>query len=89
MMGRLVYMIFNAYILGLIVYSMCTWVQRPTATKVRAWLHKWYDPVLGSLRRVIKPTQMGSTSVDFAPLAFLVGLVMARKLVVSLIVSPY
>ena len=89
MLARFVYMTFNIYALGLIVYTACTWFQHPLAMKTRAWLHKWYSPVLSSLRRVIKPVQMGSKGVDFAPLAFLAGIVIARKLVVFLFMLPY
>ena len=89
MLARLVYTAFNIYALGLIVYAACTWVQHPTATKIKAWLHRWYDPLLASLRRVIKPVQIGTARVDFAPWAFLAGILIARQLVVSLFVLPY
>ena len=82
-------MAFNAYALGLIVYSACTWVQHPTAAKVRAWLHRWYDPVLRPLRRAIKPVQMGATRVDFAPLALLIGIMLVRRFVASLFIVPH
>ena len=89
MLARLVYMAFNVYALGLIVYSACTWVQHPQASRVRAWLHRWYDPVLGQLRRIIRPVQMGTSRVDFAPLALLVGIMVVRRFVASLFIVPH
>lgn len=89
MLARLVYIAFNAYALGLIVYSACTWVQHPTATRLRAWLHKWYDPVLSPLRRVIRPVQVGASRVDFAPLALLVGLMILRRIIASFFIVPH
>lgn len=83
MLALIVYFAFNVYALGLIIYVACTWIQHPTAAKVREWLHRWYEPVLEALRRAIKPVTIGTKRVDFTPLVLLVGIMIARKLVVS------
>ena len=89
MLARLVYLAFNVYALGLIAYAACSWLRFPQASAARNWLQRWYEPLLSPLRRAVKPVQIGDARVDLSTMLLLVGIVIARELVVSLLVLPY
>lgn len=89
MVAKIVYFLFSAYSMGLIVYVLCSWVKHPKVTALRSWLGKWYEPFLDPLRREIKRLTKGEMALDFSPLILLVGISVVRWLVVRLLISPF
>jgi len=89
MIAQLVALAFSIYGLGLVGYTLCSWVRHPQIRKVENWLRPWYEPLLQRVRRVIKPVPMGSMNVDLTPVAVLIGIVIVRKVILALLLIPY
>lgn len=89
MLAQLVAFVFNVYLLGLAVFTICSWVNYPQIKKFYNWLRPWYEPLLQRLRRVIKPLRVGTTYFDFTPLVAMIGIVIARKVLMALLLMPY
>ena len=87
--GRIIYLIFNVYALGLLVYIISSWIQHPQVDTARKWLGKWYLPFLIPLRNVIKPIKLGTSSLDITPMILLCAICLIRELVRSLFVVPF
>lgn len=84
---QLVNEILNVYALGLVVYTVLSWINNPNATKVRVWLEKLYLPVLTFIRTKIKPMNIGNGKlVDFSPVILLVSIMIVRKIVGYLLI---
>lgn len=79
MLYRLVYVVLQVYLFGLIAYSLLSWVQDRRADQARRWLGQFYEPVLAPLRAAIKPVRLGGGMIDLAPLALLVGIVVVQR----------
>jgi uncharacterized protein YggT (Ycf19 family) len=89
MLAQLVAMAFDVYGLGLIAYAVCSWIPYPQAKKLENWLRPWYEPLLRQIRRVIKPLAYHTTRVDLTPLVLFLGLVLARKMILAILLLPY
>lgn len=83
-MIRLVDLVVSFYAMGLIAYSLLSWMRSPQTAKARAWLGRFYDPVLGKIRAVVKPLRVGNALLDVAPGVLLLGLMVLKRLVVYL-----
>lgn len=78
-------LLFNLYLLGLIVMVVASWAQHPVAYGIRRRLEPFYDPFLKPIRGLLRPFQAGTTPIDFSPLALFIGVLIVRELVVSLL----
>ena len=83
-MARLFDLVVSTYALGLIAYSLLSWMRSAQTDRARAWLARFYEPVLGRIRGMIKPVRLGSALMDLAPGVMLVGLMVLKRLVVHL-----
>ena len=88
-MVRIVDLAFEAYAVGCIVYAVCSWISHPQAKKLENWLRPWYEPLLQQIRRVVRPILCKTTCIDVAPLVLLLGLAIARKVVLAILLLPY
>ncbi len=84
-MIQLINEIFNVYALGLVVYTVLSWINNPSANKIRAWLEKLYLPLLTFIRTKIKPINTGNKLMDFSPVILLVGIMIVRKIICYLL----
>ena len=87
-MARIVYMIFNTYALGLILYVIMSWIPQMGNHAARKWLERWYAPFLDKIRKGMGTVQMGNARVDFAPGVLLLAIVVIREIVTRLIMIP-
>jgi uncharacterized protein YggT (Ycf19 family) len=78
-------MIVSAYALGLIAYSLLSWMRCLQTDKARAWLARFYEPVLGKIRTAIKPVRMGGASLGLAPGVLLAGPMALKSLIIHLL----
>jgi YggT family protein len=85
MLYRIVDFAISVYTLGLVVYSVLSWFRGAQTDKVRAWLARFYEPILKKLRSVIKPLRIGNSMLDVTPVLFLLALMVVKRLVVYLL----
>lgn len=85
MIARIVNVLFDVYILGLIVFAIASWIQHPQAFKVREYLRRFYEPVLAPIRNLLGTLNLGGVGVDFSPLVLMIALALLRQLVISLL----
>ena len=83
------YSVINVYALGLVAYTLCSWVKHEKVKAVEKWLSPLYDWALRPLRRLVKPLKFGATHVDITPMLLLFGIVIVRKLWMLLWLTPY
>jgi len=88
MIARIVYLAFNVYTLGLIVYAILLWLRSPRTDSVAERLAQYYEPLLRRIRDTVKPVPVGGSLIDLSPGILLVALLVVRQLVVSLLMSP-
>lgn len=88
-MAQIIHLAFNIYILGLFVYVVSTYIQHAKSRKVETYLKPYYVPVLDLFRKWIKPIKIGRTNVDFTPVVLFFVVVVLRKLVIVILVTPY
>ena len=86
---QLVYFIFNAYALGLVVYVVCPWVGHEKTRAVAKRLDPFYAPILERIRHVVKPLKLGTAHIDITPMILLFGIVVARKVIMWILLTPY
>ena len=85
MLYRLIHLVFAAYALGLMAYTILSWVRDRKFETARRWLEPFYLPFLAPLRAAIGTVRVGASHLDLAPLALLAGIVVTRALVVYLL----
>jgi len=56
----------------------------PWSWRAREVTHRLTEPVIGPVRRVLKPVRVGSMSIDLAFTAVFIGVLILRSIVVSL-----
>ena len=78
-------MIISVYALGLIAYSLLSWLRSPQTDKARAWLGKFYEPLLVKLRAMVKPVRVGAGLVDLSAMILLVGLMVLKAVILQLL----
>ena len=89
-MTRLIDLVVGVYGLGLIAYLLLSWMLSTPSIgnvqmdKAKAWLGRFYDPVLGKIRAVVKPMRVGNAFLDVAPGVLLLGLLVLKRVVVCL-----
>ncbi len=86
---RLIYTLFNIYALGLVVYSLLSWVRGPGPERARRGLGPFYLPFLEGLRRAIGPVHVGPRMIDLSPALLLVAILLLRDLIVHLLNVPF
>src|SRR5918993_731237 len=80
MLYRLIYIVLQAYLFGLIAYTLLSWIQDRRAEQARRWLGQFYEPVLAPLRAAIKPVRVGAGMLDLSPILLFVGILLAQRL---------
>ena len=80
--ARIVDFFIGVYAIGLLVYVLCSCIVESRAERFGCWLGRFYLPFLTPLQRHIKPTKLGTATVDFSPWALLFGILVFRILVV-------
>jgi len=81
-MTHVVEILVSAYMLGLIGYSILSWIQVKQAERLRLFLGRFYEPVLSKIRGKIGPRRIGGSSVDLAPGVLLVALIVLKQLII-------
>jgi uncharacterized protein YggT (Ycf19 family) len=79
----------NIYQLGLVVYVVCSWIDHPSADTVRDYLARWFEPVLGPIRRTIPAIRTGYQQIDLSPIILFIGIAVLRSLLLSLLLPPF
>jgi uncharacterized protein YggT (Ycf19 family) len=87
-LARMVYLLFNLYALGLVIYCLLSWIHSPSVLPARRWLERLYGPFLDGLQRAIGPIRVGKGSFDLSPALLLVMILLLRNLVIQLLVVP-
>lgn len=89
LLAKIIHYGFGIYNLGLLAYVLCSWFAHPAAHAVRAWLARWYEPLLAPVRRWIPAPQLGYASVDLSPVVLFIGLAMLKSALLSLLLPPF
>lgn len=84
---KVVDLIFNIYLIGLIVYAISSWVQHPTAFQIRRGLEQFYAPFLDPIRRMLRSVNVGGVGIDFSPMVLVLLIILARRVVISLLIG--
>lgn len=87
--ARLIYFVFNLYALGLFVWAALSWFPQTRAQQARTWMGRFYAPPVDAIRTHIKPVNVGGKGIDFSPAIFLLAILAARWVVVSLLIGPF
>lgn len=85
MITRLIALIFDLYLLGLIVLAVASWAQHPTAYAIRRGLASFYEPFLKPIRERLRTFQAGNAQIDFSPLVLFVAIIVVREIVLQLL----
>ncbi|ATL66487.1 YggT family protein [Nocardia terpenica] len=89
LIGALIGYLLTAFILLLIVRMVLDWAQMlndtpPWMHRARAFTHAWTEPVIGPVRRVLRPVRAGGLSIDLAFTAVFIGALILRTIAFSL-----
>ncbi|TCC05844.1 YggT family protein [Kribbella soli] len=89
LIGALVGYILTAFILVLIARMVLDWTgvlaNGPQwASRARALTHAWTEPVIGRVRRVLKPVRVGGLALDLAFTAVFLAALILRSIAFSL-----
>ncbi len=80
---RLVDLIFDAFILLVIVRALLSWVSVDPRHPAIAWIYRLTDPILEPIR-----ARMGALGpVDFSPMIVILLLIVVRSLVMELLMA--
>ena len=90
LISGLVGLVFRAFYLVLLGRVLLSWVRLRRGTvlaeRVAPMLYLLTEPLLGPVRRLLRPYQ-GATPIDFSPLLLIVILSVAEALVLRLLVA--
>ena len=84
-MSRVIDIVVSFYTLGLIAYTLLSWLRSSQTDRARAWLGKFYDPLLSKIRTAVKPVSFGTGLVDLSPMILLVGLMLLKTLILRVL----
>lgn len=87
--ARIIHYAFSLCELGLLAYVLCSWIAHPTAHALRAWLARWYEPLLIPIRRLVPALRFGYSAMDLSPIILFVGLNLVRVALLSLLIPPF
>ena len=87
-MAAIIYLAFNIYSLGLLVYVVCSWINHPTALNLKRRLQQWYEPLLKPIQAVLPPVSIGNNRIDLSPALLFVAIWLLRSMVVPLFILP-
>ena len=79
----LIAQLLDLYALGLLIYVILSWVQNPTADRVREGLGRLYLPLLRPLRAALKPVIIGGTALDLSPIVLFLAITLVRRFFLS------
>jgi uncharacterized protein YggT (Ycf19 family) len=85
MLARVIEILFDLYLLGLIAYAVASWAQHSTAYRVRAFLAPYYEPFLKPMQQLLRSLNLGGAQVDFSPFVFALLIIVVRNLVVGIL----
>jgi len=86
---QVVNVVFDVYLLGLIVFVVSSWIMHPLAHDVRRRLEPFYEPLLQPIRNALGSLQTGYARIDFSPIVLFFLLALARSLVLRLLMAPF
>lgn len=87
--ARLISLAINLYILGLIVYSLLSWVRSPGSYSLRSRMAPYYEPLLGPIRGVLGRINLGGLQIDLSPIVLIILLSIAGNIMLRLMVPPF
>ncbi len=87
--ATIIYILFNIYAIGLVVYIVCSWLDNPSVQNFKNNLGRGYKPFLDSIQRVIRPVRFGDSYIDFAPIILLIIIYLLRWVITSLLIIPF
>lgn len=82
--GRLLKILLDVYVFGLIAYVILTWIPNPEVAKTREWLSRFYKPALAPLQKKIKPIKFGNNEVDMTPIILIFAIAIVGRIVSAL-----
>lgn len=89
LIGALVGYVLTAFILVLLARMVPDWsgvlANGPQwASRARELTHAWTEPVIGRVRRVLRPVRVGGLSIDLAFTAVFIAVLILRSIAFSL-----
>ncbi|EOD64076.1 YggT family protein [Amycolatopsis vancoresmycina] len=88
-LGTLLGFLLSLYLLVLVARMVLDWVGMvtdtpPWARRARGLAHAATEPVIGPVRRVVRPVRIGGISLDLAFTLVFVGVIVLRSIVYAL-----
>ena len=89
LIGALLGYALTAFILLLLARMVLDWsgvlANGPAwASRARQWTHAWTEPVIGRVRRVLRPVRVGGIAIDLAFTAVFIAALILRSIAFSL-----
>ena len=88
-LARITHMAFGLYAAGLIGYVVLSYINVSWAREIFMKLGKFYVPVLEPIQKNVKPVKAGNSLIDLSPFILLLGIIVIRSMVVSLLVPRF
>ena len=86
---RIVNVVFDVYLLGLLVFVFSSWIRHPLALDVRRRLEPFFEPLLKPIRNIVSPYQTGRAQLDVSPIILFFVLALVRNLVLRILMGPF
>jgi len=86
---RIVNVVFDVYLFGLIVFVVSSWITHPFALDVRRRLEPFYEPLLMPIRNALGSLQTGYARIDFSPIVLFFVLTLVRNLLLRILIGPF
>ena len=86
---RIVNVVFDVYLLGLLVFVFSSWIRHPFALDVRRRLEPFFEPLLKPIRNILGSYQMGRAQLDISPIILFFVLALVRNLVLRILIGPF
>ncbi|HET7090546.1 MAG TPA: YggT family protein [Anaerolineae bacterium] len=79
----IVSLLFDVYSLILLARVLSSWFQVDPDNPLVQWLYRLTEPVLAPIRRLLPPAGM----IDFSPVVAFILIIVAKRIVLSVLVS--
>jgi uncharacterized protein YggT (Ycf19 family) len=83
-----IYYALSFYAMGLLVYTVASWISDSRLNPILRVLEIFYAPLLVPLRDKVKPISFMNTSWDIAPGVLFAGIIIFQRLIVFLFTGP-
>jgi hypothetical protein len=88
MLIRLIYVLFNGYALGLLLYMVLPFLPGNVCVQLRRLLGPAYIPILKKISATIRPVVYRGRTMDLSHFLMLAGILAVRSILVHLLTIP-